>query len=165
MTGDNSASPFHTMQPSTPSIESPFFRQIFNAPSIDKETRSIALELSSNGNAVLDFPDAKFDAMAEAINTKFRDQFDIEHWKTVGRAAALACLREQPTIKLDVLISLATGPVQMGYCRSRPFRHPSDELADQLSRMAGRKNRPAPVRAALEPRSCLVVQGTLLCSL
>ena len=58
---------FQTPLPGVPSIESPFFSEIFASPDIDAHTRDVAERLHRDGFAVIDFPDPDFAARAERI--------------------------------------------------------------------------------------------------
>lgn len=70
--------------PGVPAIESPFFRQLFADPSIDADTRRVALDLAVNGYAIIDFPDPGFDALAKAIQEDLHASYDFDGWKAVG---------------------------------------------------------------------------------
>jgi len=70
--------------PGVPSVESPFFSQIFNPAHTDQETLRIARELNDNGYAIFDFPDPDFDAVADLIKGDLAGNFDFERWRTSG---------------------------------------------------------------------------------
>jgi hypothetical protein len=76
--------------PGVPSIESPFFRQIFSEPTLDAETRRIALSLATLGYAVFDFPDPHFERKAESIKADLQGQFDLAHWRANGHGAGVS---------------------------------------------------------------------------
>ena len=46
---------FENLLPGVPSVESPFFTQIFEAEGVDPEIRRIARDLHHNGFAIIDF--------------------------------------------------------------------------------------------------------------
>jgi len=75
---------FKNPLPGVPSVESPFFDRLFAKPSIDEETKRIARDLNRDGFAVLDFPEEKFDSLAESIKRDLHDHYDWEHWKRIG---------------------------------------------------------------------------------
>jgi hypothetical protein len=77
----------HNPLPGVPNVESPFFRQIFSDPSVDSETRRVALELSVRGYAVLNFPDAQIDEKAEAIKADLHHKYDFKYWRGIGHEA------------------------------------------------------------------------------
>jgi hypothetical protein len=70
--------------PGIPNIESPFFTQLFSEPSLDEQTRRIALNLSTKGYAVLDFPDPDFHSKATDIKSSLRERYDLEGWQNGG---------------------------------------------------------------------------------
>jgi hypothetical protein len=70
--------------PGVPSVESPFFNQIFNAAHTDQEILRIARELNENGYAIFDFPDRDFNDVAEAIKRELTPSFDFNHWRSSG---------------------------------------------------------------------------------
>lgn len=70
--------------PGVPSVESPFFAQIFADPSIPEDTKRIATDLNRDGFAVLDFPDDDFNAVADSIRTSLHDKFAWDDWHEFG---------------------------------------------------------------------------------
>lgn len=69
--------------PGVPSVESPFFNQLFGE-SMDEETRRIATDLSTKGYALLDFPDPDFNTTAQSIKEALRERYDLEGWRNGG---------------------------------------------------------------------------------
>ncbi|MGN8108351.1 phytanoyl-CoA dioxygenase family protein [Paraburkholderia sp. 22098] len=67
--------------PGVPDVESPFFDQLFAAKETSAEVLSIASQLREKGYAIIDFPDAEFNARAERIKSKFSTTFDFDHWR------------------------------------------------------------------------------------
>ncbi|HDV6326894.1 phytanoyl-CoA dioxygenase family protein [Burkholderia cenocepacia] len=75
---------FENPLPGVPSVESPFFTQIFEAEGVDPEIRRIARDLHHNGFAIIDFPDTEFDQLAERIKEDLRDQYKWDYWFDEG---------------------------------------------------------------------------------
>ncbi|WP_027799859.1 phytanoyl-CoA dioxygenase family protein [Paraburkholderia dilworthii] len=73
---------FTNLLPGVPSVESPFFKQIFSNPSVDAETLRVATDLNRDGYAVIKFPDEDFDEIAARIKASLHDQYDWETWRT-----------------------------------------------------------------------------------
>lgn len=90
----------HNLLPGVPHVESPFFKQIFDDPAVNDETRRIALDLSVKGYAVLDFPDAELAMRSEAIKAGLHDRYDFEQWRTAGHQAGIS-LRVQDAWQFD----------------------------------------------------------------
>ena len=78
---------FENPLPGIPSVESPFFEQLFADPAIDAETRRIARDLHRDGFAVLDFPDVDFEQVAEQIKANLYDRYNWASWRAHGYAA------------------------------------------------------------------------------
>lgn len=72
--------------PGVPSVESPFWEQIFDAmdPPLSADWQRIARELNHNGFAIFEFPDAEFDVRAEAIKHNLQGKYDWERWQSNG---------------------------------------------------------------------------------
>ncbi|MBB3225074.1 phytanoyl-CoA dioxygenase family protein [Pseudoduganella umbonata] len=90
---------FHNSLPGVPHVESPFFARIFDE-SIAPETRRIAFELAVKGYAVLDFPDADFDQMAESVKQDLHSYYDFDGWRAEGHKAGIS-LRVQDAWAFD----------------------------------------------------------------
>ncbi|MGF6920277.1 hypothetical protein [Paraburkholderia sp. 40] len=67
--------------PGVPDVESPFFDELFAQKEASENVLRAARQLRENGFAIIDFPDAEFDARAERIKTKFHGRFDFDHWR------------------------------------------------------------------------------------
>ncbi|MFM0473522.1 phytanoyl-CoA dioxygenase family protein [Paraburkholderia strydomiana] len=74
-------SAFENPLPGVPSVESPFFPRIFADGNFDTLTTRIARDLNENGFAVFDFPEAKFDEVAENIKRELTGFFKWDYWK------------------------------------------------------------------------------------
>lgn len=95
--------------PGVPRVESPFFDRFFAPGVTDDETLRIAQDLRDDGYAVIDFPEADFDAIAERIKANLTDRYDWAGWKGHG-----ASLRVQDTWKIDGDVrSIATNAAAM----------------------------------------------------
>jgi hypothetical protein len=70
--------------PGVPLIESPFFAKLVQALGWDDETKRIALDLHTNGYAVLDFPDPAIGQKADAIKRALHGMFDWAMWHDHG---------------------------------------------------------------------------------
>jgi hypothetical protein len=70
-----------------PCVESPFYANIFADSSLDLEVRRVAADLAINGYAVISFPDAEFDAKAEAIKRDLHSHYDFDFWQQTGHQA------------------------------------------------------------------------------
>lgn len=104
----------HNYLPGVPHVESPFFADIFNAANIDPVTRRIALDLATNGYAIIDFPDPDFAAVASAIQAGLGERFDLANWRAEGhRTGASPRLRDAWQYDANVL-RLATNPAVLG---------------------------------------------------
>ncbi len=77
----NSAAKLHALLPGVPHIESPFFASFFSADNVDEQTRRIAIELRTQGYAILDFPDPDILTMAHNIQTRLAPQYDFQTWQ------------------------------------------------------------------------------------
>lgn len=111
--------PFETPLPGVPSVESPFFTQIFNAPEIDAETRKTALELQTKGYAIIDFPDPDFDRIAEEIKDNLYSRYNWERYH-----AGANSLRLQDAWQFDENVRRLAA---------------NDQICDLLSTLYGRK--------------------------
>lgn len=74
-------SPGSHLLPGVPLIESPFFDQIFIEGAFEPEILELAHKLRRDGYAVLDFPDADFEARAARIRQKLDKSYDWAGWK------------------------------------------------------------------------------------
>lgn len=83
-----------------PHVESPFYTRIFGSPDIDGELKRVAFELAANGFAVIDFPEADFEGMAESIKTALHSHYDFEKWRERGQKAGTS-LRVQDAWTFD----------------------------------------------------------------
>ena len=72
--------------PGVPPVESPFFDQIAQAEEWDEETLRVARDLRDKGYAVIDFPAADIDALAEGIIAELTPRYDFEGWRREGHA-------------------------------------------------------------------------------
>ena len=72
-----------------PHVESPFFSQLFDE-STDPATRRIASDLATKGYAVIDFPDAAFEHMAESIKRQLHHHYDFDGWRETGHKAGIS---------------------------------------------------------------------------
>lgn len=82
--------------PGVPSIESPFFSDLFNPLEMDPVLYGYARQLNENGYAVIDFPDAEFDAVADRIKASLNDRYNWDDWHHRGYG-----LRIQDAWKFD----------------------------------------------------------------
>lgn len=73
--------PFINPLPGVPDVESPFFEELFSQKNASPEVLKIAQQLRDDGYAIIDFPDADFEARAERIKAKFSDTFDFDLWR------------------------------------------------------------------------------------
>jgi hypothetical protein len=89
-----------TYLPGVPAIESPFFNSIFENADIDEETLKVAIQLRDHGFAVIDFPDAEFDRVADGIKRELHDKYDWKWWREHGFAAGDS-LRVQDAFKYN----------------------------------------------------------------
>jgi ectoine hydroxylase-related dioxygenase (phytanoyl-CoA dioxygenase family) len=80
---------YDRLLPGVPRIESPFFEQIFAELDLDDETRRVAHDLHRDGFAVIDFPDADFEARAEAIKSNLHGRYDWAAWSRNGSGLRL----------------------------------------------------------------------------
>lgn len=67
--------------PGVPDVESPIFEQIFQTKSVSPFTLEIARKLRRDGFVVLDFPEPKFDSMAEKIIRALESGYDWDGWR------------------------------------------------------------------------------------
>lgn len=65
--------------PGVPSIESPFFDQLF--ADVAPTTYAIALQLRNQGFAVIEFPESDFEAIAESIKTDLQPRYETDLWQ------------------------------------------------------------------------------------
>jgi hypothetical protein len=77
-------SEFDNPLPGVPAVESPFSAQIF--ASADAETQRVARDLARDGFAVIEFPDADFDRIAEDIKANLKDRYDWDFYRQTGHA-------------------------------------------------------------------------------
>ncbi len=107
--------------PGVPSIESPFFTSIF--AHADPLLRDLALQMSINGFAVIDFPDAEFANRAEAIKTSLNTHFSADDWEQFRHGTGSG-LRVQDAWQFDENVkSIACNPM----------------ILDLLTRLYGKK--------------------------
>ena len=105
----SSTSSFTNPLPGVPNIESPFFTQIF--ADADPALRDLALQLSVNGFAVMDFPDTNFNSIAEAIKTNLNPHFSAGDWERF-REGKVSGLRVQDAWEFDENVkSIACNPI------------------------------------------------------
>lgn len=80
---------FKNPLPGVPSIESPFFTQIFASmdPPLSETEKRIAEDLRRDGYAIFDFPDPNFDDRAETIKRNLHDRYNWEDWFARGYRA------------------------------------------------------------------------------
>jgi hypothetical protein len=81
---------FENPLPGVPSIESPFFRQLFDADHTDAQTLKAARDLQRDGFAVIDFPEPDFDRLATEIRATLDDRFDWEFWRKDGHRRGIS---------------------------------------------------------------------------
>jgi hypothetical protein len=81
---------FDNPLPGVPSVESPFFRQIFNADSTDPQTLRVARDLHEHGFAVFDFPDPEFERLGAEIRATLDDRFDWAFWRSEGQRRGIS---------------------------------------------------------------------------
>ena len=112
---------FHNPLRGVPAVESPFSAEIF--ASSDAETQRVARCLEADGFAVIDFPDADFDKIADAIKSNLNGRFDWDAWLKAGHAAG-AGLRLQDAWRFD-------NNVKRLAC--------NEKVIDLLSRLYGRR--------------------------
>lgn len=67
--------------PGVPFVESPFFDDFFDAHSTDPLIYDAARQINRDGYAIIDFPDAEIDAMAERIKANLNDRYDWDGWR------------------------------------------------------------------------------------
>jgi hypothetical protein len=101
---------FENPLPGVPSVESPFFRQIFNADSTDAQTLQVARDLHENGFAVIDFPEPDFDRLGAEIRATLDERFDWAFWRSEGQRRGIS-LRVQDAWRDNAAVrQLATNP-------------------------------------------------------
>lgn len=66
--------------PGVPAVESPFFDHIFTAADLTDTELRLARDLRDKGYAVFDFPDADFEARAEAIKASLHARYPWDKW-------------------------------------------------------------------------------------
>ncbi|MEM7018952.1 MAG: phytanoyl-CoA dioxygenase family protein [Pseudomonadota bacterium] len=71
--------PKHNPLPGVPSVESPFFEDIF-AQETSAEFMSIARSLHEEGYAIIDFPEVEFDTLTARIIDELDDGYDWARW-------------------------------------------------------------------------------------
>ncbi|HZX28255.1 MAG TPA: phytanoyl-CoA dioxygenase family protein [Telluria sp.] len=76
--------------PGVPLVESPFFEQLLQQSGYDAETQQIARALHANGFAVINFPDAEIDAVAERIKHALAPEFDLRRWQDEWHGAGVS---------------------------------------------------------------------------
>lgn len=94
-----SSIPFVNPLPGVPSIESPFFDGVF--ADAKPTMRQIAQHLALHGFAVVKFPEAEFDAMADAIKSDLQPRYDAEQWTQHKDGLSNADLRLQDAWKYN----------------------------------------------------------------
>ena len=67
--------------PGVPYVESPFFEQIMRERQIVGEAYRVAKDLLEQGFAVMRFPDAHFDEVAERLKRSLAPRFDFPTWR------------------------------------------------------------------------------------
>lgn len=77
--------------PGVPDVESPLFERLFAAKGVSAETLDVARRLRQDGFAVIDFPAAGFNDLAQTIISALNDKYDWEGW----RNGAVSSLRVQ----------------------------------------------------------------------
>ncbi|HEY8050265.1 MAG TPA: phytanoyl-CoA dioxygenase family protein [Ramlibacter sp.] len=76
--------------PGVPSVESPFFRRLFDPATTDAQTLRVARDLHEHGFAVIDFPDGQIDELAEAIKRDLHGEFDWDFWRGDGHRQGIS---------------------------------------------------------------------------
>lgn len=76
--------------PGVPLIESPFFSRMIGELALNEEERRIALDLNQKGYAVIDFPDADIDQLAESIKRDLHGRFDWDAWHSHGHQSGMS---------------------------------------------------------------------------
>ncbi len=88
--------------PGLPYVESPFFDDLFDPAD---PIYPIARSLNEHGYAVIDFPDAGFDALAETIKHNLHDRYDWQQWQQSGQSLRLQdAWRYEPAVK-DIAVN------------------------------------------------------------
>lgn len=67
--------------PGVPDVESPLFEKLFAAKGLSGETLEIARTLRRDGFVVIDFPEPKFDQLADKIIRTLDSKYDWEGWR------------------------------------------------------------------------------------
>lgn len=75
---------FDNPLPGVPLVESPFFDELAAALDLDEPTKAVAMQLHHQGWAVLDFPEAELDALAERIKQSLHPHYDWDRWRAKG---------------------------------------------------------------------------------
>ncbi|QYC09511.1 phytanoyl-CoA dioxygenase family protein [Brevundimonas nasdae] len=70
--------------PGVPKVESPFFADFFDAASTSPAVYDAAVQLNQNGYAIIDFPDAEIDLVAERIMRDLHDSYDWDAFRSTG---------------------------------------------------------------------------------
>jgi hypothetical protein len=89
-------------------VESPFFDYIFADLPADSLTRRVALDLRTQGYAVLDFPDPEIGSIADRIKRNLNGHYEWRHWHQ-GVAGFNARVQDAWTFDADVK-RIATNP-------------------------------------------------------
>lgn len=74
---------FHNPLPGVPHIESPFFEALF--ADADDVTLQLARQLNQQGFAVIEFPDAELDSVAQSIQTHLTPRYNADAWEAFRR--------------------------------------------------------------------------------
>jgi hypothetical protein len=99
---------FQNLLSGVPLIESPFFSEALAQLELDEPTKTIALQLHHQGWAIIDFPDAEIDLIAERVKASLHSRYDWNSWRANGRQDEL---RIQDAHKFDADVRrLAANP-------------------------------------------------------
>ncbi|MEN9865678.1 MAG: hypothetical protein RL748_1268 [Pseudomonadota bacterium] len=106
---DQSSPRFINPLPGVPSIESPFVKAIF--ADADDATRQLAQQMHDYGFAVIQFPEAQFELLAEQIKANLTPRYDAAAWQTF-RNGAHADLRLRDAWRYEQAVrNIAANPV------------------------------------------------------
>lgn len=87
--------------PGVPDVESPLFEKLFAAKGLPSETLEIARKLRRDGFVVIDFPEPKFDQLADKIVRTLDSKYDWEGWRkgTIPNLRVQDAWDEVPEVK------------------------------------------------------------------
>jgi hypothetical protein len=80
----DAANQFLNLLSGVPLVESPFFNEVLAELELDEPTKAAAVQLHTQGWAVIDFPDPEIDVIAERIKKSLHSHYDWDYWRAKG---------------------------------------------------------------------------------